>query len=327
MYLDERTNSPNNMEIKKKILNGSRKALEQQYVQFNFVYTCLLTFIISFLSSVEALIAKNPKEAHIGGVPTKINKIRAYIKLRNHHKNLKPENIELQRVNEDYCWALIFFLLRAGLVKEAADYVTTHSDTFRNLDRNFITYITRYASDEDRRLPRQPQDRINVEYMQRTRIAPHSADPYRMACYKLVGRCELSKRTLDDINQGVDDWIWLQFALAREVNRAEEVAGEVFGLDEVRETIREIGQKHFQRGSEGLGGYGMYFYLQVLGGMFEQAVAYLYSFSYVAAVHIAIALDYYGLLRVSQFSTTSENELCKLRDWFSVSCHLLTLEQ
>ena len=222
-----------------------------------------------------------------------------------------PDNISLQSLNDDYCWALIFFLLRSGYVKEAADYVSSNEVSFRALDRNFITYIMRYANDPDRRLPRQLQDRINVEYQQRVRNAPeNSLDPYRMACYKVVGRCDLGKRTFDNISQGVEDWTWLQFALAREVNRAEEVAGEVFGLEEVRETIREIGQRHFQKGSEGVGGYGTFFYLQILAGLFEQAVAYLYSYSYVAAVHFAISLDFYGLLRVSDFFA-SESELCK----------------
>ena len=183
--------------------------------------------------------------------------------------------------------------------------------SFRVFDRNFITYITSYAGSPDRRLPRKLQDRINTEYQQRSRSAPESSlDPYRMACYKVVGRCELSKRSLDNLNQGVEDWTWLQFSLGREVNRADEVASEVFGLEEVRDTIREIGQRHFQKGSEGVGGYGTFFYLQILGGLFEQAVAYLYGHSYAAAVHFAIALDFYGLLRVSDFSVAG-TELCE----------------
>lgn len=155
------------------------------------------------------------------------------------------------------------------------------------------------------------QDRINAEFQQRNRIAPeNSLDPYRMACYKIVGRCELGKRLFENINQGIEDWMWLQFSLARESNRVEEVAGEVFGLNEVRVTIREIGQRFFSKGQDEIGGYGTYFFLQVLGGMFEQAVSYLYPYSYVSAVHFAIALDFYGLLRVSDFSV-SENELRK----------------
>ena len=37
--------------------------------------------------------------------------------------------------------------------------------------------------------------------------------------------------------------------------------------------------------------------------MFEHAISYLYQHAYVSAVHFAIALTYYGLLRVSDWST------------------------
>jgi nuclear pore complex protein Nup93 len=206
------------------------------------------------------------------------------------------------------CWPLIFYLLRCGLIKEAADYVSRDL-YFRTIDRNFITYLTTYANSADRRLPRALQEKINGEYQQRSRNNPeHSVDPYRLACYKIVGRCELHRRNLDNIPPRVEDWIWLQFSMAREVNRGEEPAAEVFGLDELCESIVEIGQRHFSKASEGSGPFGTYFLLQVLGGMFEQAIAYLYNYSYVSAVHFAIALDYYGLLRVSDFYTAG-NEL------------------
>ena len=293
-YLDESPNSAKAISIRKRILDGSRRCLEK-----------------AFFEQLESTVSKNPTEANIGGVPTTINKVRAYIRMMETRRELVPGSAELQRLGDDYCWAFIFYLLRCGLVKEAADYVTSNSSAFRALDRNFITYITSYASSPDRRLPRQIQDRISAEYQQRSRIAPEdSLDPYRMACYKVIGRCELSKMRIDIISQGIEDWIWLQFSLAREVNRVEESAGEVHGLEEVRETIREIGQRYFSKGSEGMGGYGTYFFLQILGGMFEQAVAYLYTISYVAAVHFAIALDFYGLLRVADFSV-SDTELRK----------------
>ena len=295
-YLDEVPNSVKTIRIRKKILDGSRHCLEKQ-----------------FFESIETLISRNPREANLGGIPTAINKVRAYIRIRAARRDLTPDGTELQMLNDDYCWALCFFLLRSGLVNEAAEYVKDNATSFRNIDRNFIAYLASYAGSPDRRLPRQQQDRINTEYQQRSRNAPeNSLDPYRMACYKIVGRCELSKRQIDIISQGVEDWIWLQFSLAREVNRVEESADDLFGLEELREAIREIGQRYFSKNSEGAGGsnFGMYFFLQILGGMYEQAVSYLYSHSYVAAVHFAIALDYYGLLRVSDFSA-SETELRK----------------
>lgn len=194
-----------------------------------------------FYEQLDSLVARHPKEADIGGVPTTMNKVRAYIRILAARKELNPDGIELQILEGDYCWAFIFFLLRSGLIKEAADYVTSHATAFKALDRNFITYITSYASSPDRRLSRPIQDRINAEYQQRTRIAPeNSLDPYRMACYKVIGRCELTRMKIESVSQGMEDWIWLQFAMTREVNRVEESAGEVHGLEEVRETIREI---------------------------------------------------------------------------------------
>lgn len=290
-YLDETPNSAKGMKIRKRIIDGSRRSLEQ-----------------AFYDQLESLVAKNPKEAQLGGVPTAINKVKAYVKIRNARRDLVPDGYDLFQSNGDYVWPLIFFCIRCGLVKEAADYVTDNAIHFRTFDKNIITYLTSFASSPDRRLDRKVQPLCNNIYSSLSKA--DAIDPYRVACYKLIGRCDLSKRSLDNVSQGVEDWIWLQFSLAREVNRAEESAGEVFGLEEVRETIREIGQRHFAKGAEGLGGYGTFFYLQVLGGMFEQAVSYLYTYSYVAAVHFAVALDYYGLLRVSDFAV-SETELCK----------------
>ncbi|OJJ84895.1 linker nucleoporin NIC96 [Aspergillus glaucus CBS 516.65] len=289
-YLDEIPNSRKAINLRKRIVEGSRSFLEK-----------------SFYDEVENVIAKNPREAQLGGIPSVINKIRAYIRLRAARKDLAPDGTELQMVGQDYCWILIFYLLRCGFVTEAAEYVS-QDPGFRSLDHKFVTYMTTYA--QNRRLPRDLQQKINGEYQQRSRNAPeNTVDPYRMACYKIIGRCELSRRRLEGINQSVEDWIWLQFTLAREDDRAEEVAGDVFGLEDIQTDITEIGQRVFGKGQEGPGGYGTFFLLQILGGMFEQAVSYLGSYVPVSAVHFAVALAYYGLLRVSDFYTSGEEIL------------------
>ena len=246
-------------------------------------------------------------------MPTTINKVRAYVTLRSWQKDLALENTDLQRLGNEFCWVIIFYLLRSGHLREAVEYVKENATAFRAIDRNFPTYIANYFKNESRRLDESLQDRINGEYNQRARIAPeNSVDPYRMACYKIIGRCDLSKRSLEVVGQGIEDWIWLQFSLAREAQRLDEPAGESFGAAEVKAVIREIGQRYFVKGAvDAPGGYGTYFLLQILGGMFEQAVSYLYSFSYVSAVHFAIALDFYGLLRVSDF-TASDSDLREL---------------
>ncbi|KAL4939548.1 hypothetical protein BDV06DRAFT_34535 [Aspergillus oleicola] len=289
-YLNESPKSQQAVNLRKRIVEGSRKFLES-----------------SFYSEIEGAIAKNPREAQLGGIPTVVNKIRAYIRLRESRKDLAPDGTELQMVGDDYCWILIFYLLRCGFVTEAAEYVT-QDPGFRSLDHKFVTYMTTYA--QSKRLPRDMQQRINGEYQQRSRNAPdNTIDPYRMACYKIIGRCDLGRRRLEGINQSVEDWMWLQFSLAREDDRAEEVAGDIFGLEDIQTDITEIGQRVFGKGQEGPGGYGTFFLLQILGGMFEQAVSYLGTYAPVSAVHFAIALVYYGLLRVSDFYTSGEEIL------------------
>ncbi|OTA57283.1 Pentulose kinase [Hypoxylon sp. EC38] len=278
-YMDTNDKSPGAVEMRKRILNGANSFLEGKFFQ-----------------EVETHIAKHPREANLGGRPDVISKIKAYVRLRHSRKNLVPDNVELQQVDGEFIWAII---------AEAADYVKTQSTTFRSIDRTF-------ASSPDRRLRRQLQERCNNEYNQRARNAPeNSIDPFRMACYKIVGRCDVSNRTFDGLNTEIEDWIWLQFNLARENDKATEVAAESYGLQDLRQTIREIGTKHFPKSpsDDNSGTFGMFFFLQILSGLFEQAIAYLYIFSYVDAIHFAIALEYYGLLRPADPWSTADTLL------------------
>lgn len=289
-YLDEQPNSAKSVRIRKRILDGSRKFLEKK-----------------FMDHVQEVLEKNAQDARPGGAPSKINKIRGFVRAKIAQKELGVEIEHLHSMTGDntieYPWVIVFYLLRAGLTQEASDYVREKRTFFQNNDRNFQAAITYYANDPDRRLSPELQQKISHVHAQRARIAP-SSDPYRMACYKIIGRCEMSRRNLDSLKESMDDWIWLQFNLAREGNRAEENAGEIFGLEEIRTTTNDIGQRHFMNDdADSAGGYGVYFYLATLAGMFEQAVNFLYQHNYVSAVHFAIALDYYGLLRVSNWTT------------------------
>jgi nuclear pore complex protein Nup93 len=291
-YLDESPSSTSQIDLKKAILRGSTRCLEK------------LTF-----ERMEEAVAKNPRDAALGGVPDVLHKVKAYVRLQAIKKNLSGDNSDLQMLGDDYVWALIYFLIRTGHVKEADDYVHDHAVAFRAIDRNFAAYIRDYASSQDRRLREDFQARISSEYNQRLRIAPeNSIDPYRMACYKVIGRCDLNSRHLDGIRQEIEDFAWIQLVLARELNRVEAMANEVYGLDEARIMVRQIGERYFAKGGVEIGSsFGTFVFLQVALGMFEEAVSYLYTYSYVDGVHLAIALDFYGLLRVSNPSAGIED--------------------
>lgn len=298
VYLSSESNSQGAISLRKRILAGANKFLEKK-----------------FMDQIEQQIAKNPLNAQLGGRPDVVSKTKAYVRLLAQGKHLAPDNTDLQSIRregqDEYVWAVIFYLLRSGHVNEAAKYVIENQNHFKSIDRSFPAFMSEYATSEDRRLKRQLQDRCNTEFSQRIRNAPdNSVDPYRAACYKIIGRCDLSNRSFEGFTADVYDWMWLQFNLAREGDRSVEIWGETFGLAEVQNTIKEVGLKYFPKNNvdDANGNFGMFFFMQIMSGMFEQAIAYLYSFSYVDAVHFAIALEYYGLLRASD-SMTANNDL------------------
>ncbi|KAI1003168.1 Nucleoporin [Podosphaera aphanis] len=290
----EGADSKQSVSLRKAIIRGGARCLEK------------LAF-----EHMENLIKKNPREANLGGVPNVINKVRAYVRLQASRKNLAGDNTDLQMLDDDYVWALIYSLIRTGHVREANEYVRSNSAAFRAIDRNFAYYIHAYATDPDRRLSGDLLTRINSEYNQRLRIAPgNSIDPYRMACHKIIGRCDLKQRHLDNIPQSVEDFAWVQVVLAREINRVDAGANEIYGLAEAQSMIKEIGNRFFTKGGSEIGSsFGAFVFLQVAVGLFESAVSYLYSYNYVDGVHLAIALNYYGLLRVSDPSVGDDNLL------------------
>lgn len=283
-YLNDNPGSDAAVRMRERIIAGSRGFLEER-----------------FRNDMNDLLNSDPKTALRGGIPSPLSKVRAYIRLRFQRKDLAADDAEFQQLGEDHCWVLIFYLLRGGFVKEAAEYVSQNN--FRSMDPKFAMYMTTYALEG--RLPRDLQQKAHIEYQQRVRNAP-DIDPYRMACYKIVGRCEPSNRRFEGINQKIEDWTWLQFVFAREESRVEEIAGDSFGLLDLRKDFLDIGQRVFADNS---GNHAIYFLLQILAGMFEHAVVYLGQFEPASAVHLAIGLNYYGLLRVSNYFTS--NELCE----------------
>lgn len=289
-YLSATPNGKGPSDIRKSIIDGSRKFLEEQY-----------------LSQVISTVIKNPREANVGGVPSETAKVKGYARVRAARRELGPDLEILQKVNDDYCWVLIFYLLRCGLVKEALAYVEENIGAFRVIDHKFLKYIRAFVDSPDRRLPQQLHTEINNDYTQKLHNAPEDTlDPYQMMVYKLVGRCDLHRRNFDNVNSDMMDWLWLQFALAREYSRVDEFANQAYGLGELRTSIKDIGERYFGPNSDLPNAPTTFFFMQILAGLFEKAIADLYPNNYMSAVHFAVALDYYGLLRVSDISSSDD---------------------
>ncbi|KAG5438139.1 hypothetical protein PCANB_002990 [Pneumocystis canis] len=289
-YID---NPSSKSEMYKKIVAGAKSFLELQ-----------------FFSLIEREISKHPHDAKLGGVPSVENKIRAYLNIK-FMKNGKWIKKNLEIINNIPIWAFLFYFMRCGYLEEAVQYTLKHENLFQKIEKTFPVYIKAYSSSPNGKLPRQLNDRLHAEYNQRIRFVTEMSDPYKYVIYKIIGRCELSKKSLSEVLPLAEDYMWLQLSLVRTIQDSGELIHERYTLEDVQKTLLSFGAKHFNpKGTNPI----VYFQLLLLSGQFERAVHYLYSYYPVDAVHFAIALAYYGLLHIPSISDSSETELLSIND-------------
>ncbi|GAA5930513.1 hypothetical protein JCM3775_003790, partial [Rhodotorula graminis] len=289
-YLAEDQEQQGAVELRRMIGDGAKGYLEEQ-----------------FLAYVEKTLASRPAEASLGGVPSIQNKIRAFLNVK-YQKNGKWANSALEIANNTPVWARIYYLLRSGHAKEALAFATENEQAIQKLEKSFVPYFKAWLDAPDRRLPKLLRDRFLAEYNQRIRYLTDTSDPYKHALYKLVGRVEISRRNVPGVTQTTEDWLWFQLSLVRETEGQGEAPHEKYGLRDLAAVLRKFGEAHFDpKGSRPL----LYFQVLLLSGQFERAIAFLQQHSHYQAdaVHFAIALAYYGLLRVPPRSKTAEVEL------------------
>ncbi|KAF3308580.1 hypothetical protein TWF173_001113 [Orbilia oligospora] len=288
-YLKADYNSQEALILRQRIESGARGFLES-----------------TFYAQVEDTVARFPDEAKVGGIPDPEFKVKGFINVRMSQSRDKYKEVTFESVNDWPGWGVVFYLIRCGKVSEAAGFVQKHADSFAKLEKNFVHYITAYANSPDRRLQRNLLDRLHAEWNQRIKFRAEGMDPYKHACYKIIGRCELQKRVLQDILPTAEDWMWLQLVLTRESTAGDEPAPEVYTNADLRKAIVGFGGPHFGLANSN---FILYFQMLLMAGLFETAVQYLYSFLYVDAVHFAIALSYYGLLKVADETGANHTNL------------------
>ncbi|KAI1315080.1 hypothetical protein EDD11_001322 [Mortierella claussenii] len=293
-YLMSPSKSPAAAMLRERLIKGSKTFLERQ-----------------FMNHIEASVAANPAEANLGGVPSLLNTVRAFVQLKYlRYGSWSQPNLEI--ANGQAMWAQIYYLLRTGHGHEALKFANENEASFGPADRQFVTYLAAYLESEDRTLPTPMQDRLLSDFNQRIRYSSDTVDPYKLTLYKIIGRCELNKRTTPVVG-ALEDFIWLQLSMIREP-KSDTIPQDRYGLAEFQLLVKKYGAKHFNpNGNNPL----QYFQVLIYSQQFERAIHYLSSFrAYtLETVHMSIALTYYGLLRIpsvyrvsdpNPFSTTTD---------------------
>lgn len=252
----------------------SKEYLEQQYRAY-----------------IEGEIDSHRHEANLGGVPSSYNKVKAFVALKFFRNGQWDSRIET--INKTPIWAQLYYLVRAGYLKEASQLVLERNDIFESVESTFAAYFTAYFQSPDHMLSEHYREMIHLEYAQLFR--PGAVfDPFKQALYKIIGRCELQRSSLPQVAVTTEDWMWLQLALVREAVSGTELRNDRYDLTDLQRVVLETGPEHFE--PTGLNP-GKYFGLQILIGLYENAVEFLYKSHELYAIHYAIALAAYGLLR------------------------------
>ncbi|KAF9443620.1 NIC-domain-containing protein [Macrolepiota fuliginosa MF-IS2] len=265
--------------LRKQIARGAREALEEQYWDI-----------------LERTVQARPTEARLGGDPSVSNKVRAFLAVRFYRNGEWEDRIEL--VAGQPVWAKLFFLVRTGHVHEALQEALQNQQVIEHREASFISHFRTWIESPERKLPKAHRDHLQAVYNAHM-LHSSTADPFKLALYKLMGKLEPSRRNVPQVTTTTEDWLWLQLAMIDE--------DEEGGLRALAEVLLGYGERHFD-GPANQPGRKIWPSVLLICGQFERAVAALWESSEteIEAVHLAIALAYHGLLRVPSRSETSD---------------------
>ncbi|KAF5393678.1 hypothetical protein D9757_000346 [Collybiopsis confluens] len=286
------------LSLRKQIITGARQSLEEQY-----------------LSIIQRTVHAHPSEAQLGGDPSIANLIRAFCAVRFYRQGEWLSGLEL--VKGTPLWAQVFFIVRVGEVQEALEVLYRLKSAIDAREPGFVEAFRIWAESSDRSLPRPIRDQLAGVYNSHM-LHAQTSDPFKLALYKLIARLDAQRRSIPNVTTTTEDWLWMQFAMVEESASGDE--NDESSLAALTKVLLTYGERHFEPAT-GSGGQrsGLWAGVLLMCGQFERAVASLWdhvdssnSGLQVEAVHLAVALAYHGLLRVSSKAEASDVNILTL---------------
>ena len=273
------------VEFKMKLIHGSREWLQE-----------------IFRDTVARIVRDNHSE--LEGRPSPHKEVDAFIKLMFFSNGRWKVGWLDHGIGKTPFWAHLYYLVRMGLLRESLDYLEKHAkDLKSSRDANFYNYFKAWCNSPDGRLSKSVRDSLLGEWNARIRDyvvnsqSDPKGDPFKYTLYKIIGRCELNIKTIrcNSIVKTTEDYIWMQTMLISEQNSQLDNKFERYTIADFGASIDSFGRAHFSK---------IETWVTVLycSGRFEKAINELFNEpSFVAdAIHFAIALAYYGVLKGSE---------------------------
>lgn len=287
------TDEQKSTQLNANIIKNSKNYLENQFYQY-----------------MEEMFNKD-KDKETFYPPTNTNKVKFLIN-KIIMKNNLGFNDKTLKVNGTPIWALIYYMMRAGLYSDALELVLSNRELFEKFDKNFPSYLKKYLEDDKFTLPNDLSDRMVSEFNQQfgfiSQDLQNLFDPYKYSVYKIIGKCDLSKKSLPSLlNVSIEDWLWFHLSIINETKNFSDLIYENYRLENLQKQIIQMGAKKLNASSNN----PMYLKCLIMVGLYELAIQYAFEFiSEIDAVHLAIGVNYYGLLKVA--SNISKDELIYL---------------
>ncbi|CAO3610843.1 unnamed protein product [Cunninghamella blakesleeana] len=278
-YLTQPYDSYDAIQTRYHLIKATKSWLEEQSYQF-----------------IDEELLKRAREIKPGGNPSFINRLKAFINIAFKTSGEWTDR-RLEIVNKLPVWTYLYMMLRCGQEQLALEVVDQNADWYKS-EPNFVSYLREYLSNADKCISKETHENVLKDY-QRLEYSDRNIDPYKVLLLKIIGRCELNKKSVSDVIKTTEDYLWLQLTLIRENSDHNEIWQEQYTLCELQNLMLQYGAKRFDpTGSTPW----TYFNVLFATGQYERGINYLYKNEHtqLEAVHFAIALMYYGLLRVPQ---------------------------
>lgn len=285
-FFDDYHKNADSSVLNKRIVQTSKTFLEQMF--FNYM---------------DEIYTKEDKKPENLQTPTNVNKVSFFI----HSVISKNNDAELMKrtliYNGTPIWALLYYLMRSGLYEEAVNLTKSNRAAFDKFDQNFPIYLSHFVKSGNIGLPSEVQARFTSDYSQTYAFLDEKSkdfDPFKYAVCKIIGKCDLAKKQLpSELNLCIEDWLWFHLLIINEFNNEflPNFLFEKYTLRDLQTKVLNLGPDKFNASSS----YSLYVRTLILLGLYEVTVQFVYeNISECDAVHLGIALCYYGLLKTPQ---------------------------
>ncbi|KAI9255322.1 Nup93/Nic96-domain-containing protein [Sporodiniella umbellata] len=268
-YLVQSPQSSVSVNARRSLISVSKSWLEKQYLQ-----------------TINDKLHTHATTLELGGMPSITHRLLGYIKIvYKTNSGWKEEKLEV--VNDVPIWLFVFLLLRIGYIQAAVDYVRENRDAFQS-EKKFFDYFQEYIESPYQWVSKKTHDEMLASY-QIFEYGEQKSDPYKSLVYKIIGRCELNKKSFRVLNSH-EDYLWLQLALVREVTDTEGYPYERYRLEVLQQLTATSLDPNVDTWA--------HFRTLLLTLQFEKAIDYIYTQKklLLESAHFASTLAYYEIL-------------------------------